>query len=182
MEKKKKPFRKEEILADFPLGWWQHSSHRHSSLKSNGSRCYQYCQSTCVGCLPSQGFWLCGCSQSFCCMLQVIRASLISPSVGTNASDVPLLKGHLKTWHSILCCCNVSFVIAEIPVSYVMLWKLTKVFSRFGRDLCNTLWDVCHIEVVLLSRPFWMLIQQLTTAVHFCVTCWMNLHVNCRPK
>lgn len=48
-------------------------------------------------------------------------------------------------------------------------------------------WDalpgVCRRgEVVLLSRPFWMLMQQLTTAVQFCVICWMTLHVNCRPK
>lgn len=181
MEKKKSPLGRKKFWQIFH--WGDDSTHPTvtAAWRATGANATNTVRALALGACP-QGFWLRGCSQSFCCMLQVVRASLISPLVGTNASDVPLLKGHLKTWHSILCCCNVSFVIAEIPVSYVMLWKLTKVFSRFGRDLCNTLWDVCHIEVVLLSRPFWMLIQQLTTAVHFCVTCWMNLHVNCRPK
>lgn len=78
-------------------------------------------------------------------------------------------------------CCKVRLVFAEISITYVMLQQLMEAFSGFGRDHCDTLWDICHIEVVLLSRPFWMLIQQLTTMEHFCVTCWMNLHVNCRP-
>lgn len=65
----------------------------------------------------------------------------LSPAMGTN-TDVRLLKGHAVTWQSLhipLLQSQGGFVIAEIPILYVMLWKLMEAFSRFGGDRCDTL-------------------------------------------
>lgn len=179
----KKPSRKLENLADFSLGvgrvlcpavtiaWRSMGANNKNTVRADAL-------SACL--LGAAG--LTAAIQASAICREAPGPSVSLPlALGTD-TDVPLLKGHPATWqppHIPLLQSQVSF--AEIPIIFVMLWKLMEAFSRVGRDRCDTLWDVCHIEVVLLSRPSWMLIQQLTTMEHFCVTCWMNLHVNCRP-
>lgn len=109
----------------------------------------------------------------------------------------PLLKGLLTPWRSLLFFATTSSVLlAQRSPVFLSLSGSGRGGqasvcpsahptepSRAQTDRCDALRDVCHIEeVVLLSRPFWMLMQQLTTAVQFCVICWMTLHVNCRPN
>lgn len=105
----------------------------------------------------------------------------LSPAMGTN-TDVRLLRVMQRPDSPFTSrCCKVRVVL--LLQKYPSFMSCSGSWWRRSPDLEETvvIRYVCHIEVVLLSRPSWMLIQQLTTTEHFCVTCWMNLHVNCRP-
>lgn len=93
--------------------------------------------------------------------------------------------------HQTLVCIYLCTTVL-IAIVHVLCWKSELMledelargyFTRYDlTSVVTMLWSVSDIgEFVLLSRSSWMLIKMNDYYNTFCVACWMNLHVNCRP-
>lgn len=84
----------------------------------------------------------------------------------------------LPLYRSIHCYCFCT--VLEVWTLEDALGKgdFSQVWSEFSCDHVMCFW---HRRVVLLTRSSWMLINLNDYYNTFCVACWKNLHVNCRP-
>lgn len=84
----------------------------------------------------------------------------------------------LPLYRSVHCYCFCT--VLEVWTLEDALGKgdFSQVWSEFSCDHVTCFW---HRRVVLLTRSSWMLINMNDYYNTFCVACWKNLHVNCRP-
>lgn len=91
-----------------------------------------------------------------------------------------------------LCVLAHQTLVCNLPSSLLFLyhtgsldsreWIRERGFSRVWLEFsCDHVLCFRHRRVVLLTRSSWMLINTNDYYNTFCVACWMNLHVNCRP-
>lgn len=113
-----------------------------------------------------QDVWFCLSLFSKLCMLA--HQTLVCISLRTT---VLIAIVHVSCWKSEL--------TLEGELARVLFFFSPQVWSDFSCD--HVIMCFWHRRVVLLSRPSWMLIKMNDYYNTFCVACWMNLHVNCRP-
>lgn len=93
--------------------------------------------------------------------------------------------------HQTLVCIYLCTTVL-IAIVHVLWWESERdsrgwirkgVFYQVWPDFSCDHVIMCfwHRRVVLLTRSSWMLIKMNDYYNTFCVACWMNLHVNCRP-
>lgn len=104
-----------------------------------------------------------GCLLSFVTVFRTLYASTPNPRL------------HLPLSHSVNRYCSCIVLEAELTLED----ELGRVWPDFRRD--HVLMCFRHRRVVLLTRSSQMWIKMNDYYNTFCVACWMNLHVNCRP-